>query len=85
MTTWVRYSVAVYMGLLLAGAVVVPEPLAAAGGWLRLTDAPPEARVITLDNSLLPHQPPRAGDDAMPVELLRHRGTHLLYPGSDEQ
>jgi hypothetical protein len=58
MPTWVRYSVAVYIGLLLAGAVVVPEPLAAAGGWLRLAepDVDPNASLpADLDAHLAPH------------------------------
>jgi len=29
MPSWVRFSVAVYLGLLLAGAVIAPEPIAA--------------------------------------------------------
>ncbi len=30
MSSWVRYSVAVYVGLLLAGALVIPKPEASA-------------------------------------------------------
>jgi hypothetical protein len=31
MSSWVRYSVAVYAGLLLAGALIVPQPQASVG------------------------------------------------------
>ncbi|MEM6333436.1 MAG: hypothetical protein AAF823_08880 [Planctomycetota bacterium] len=32
MPSWVRFSIAVYLGLLLAGAVIGPRPLSADGG-----------------------------------------------------
>lgn len=73
MTTFVRYSVAVYLGLLLAGAVVVPEPLAAAGGWLRLMD--PDQQVD--DSPLLP---PGVQCQPVPTPVLElmplHRPPH---------
>lgn len=40
MNSWVRYSVAVYVGLLLAGSVVVPPTLTAGSSAARMAEAP---------------------------------------------
>lgn len=38
MSSWVRYSVAVYIGLLLAGAAIAPQPQMSVGADTRQSD-----------------------------------------------
>ncbi|MEM9790389.1 MAG: hypothetical protein AAF842_08270 [Planctomycetota bacterium] len=60
MPSWVRFSVAVYLGLLLAGAIVAPEPIVADADeltappvrlpWAHRTD-PPEPDAARIEDA----------------------------------
>ncbi len=87
MSSWVRYSVAVYVGLLLAGALVVPKPEATAGPNVSVTETAPEDPAVG-------HNPfARRGGDAgtteadtpAPPPRNQHGTLRTLIPHADQR
>lgn len=75
MNSWVRYSVAVYTGLLLAGAAIAPRPQASIGSDLPQGQPQPPVSVMRL-----PYDRPQPHDPHHP----RHRCCDNPSPGAED-